>query len=88
MKIKEGYLLDTIDGEKIAISLDSSKDRFSGMIKLNEVGAFLWEQLSSDVDEDTLAGALTQNYVVEEEKARADVKAFLEKLNNAGILEK
>ena len=88
MKIKEGYILDTIGEQKIAISLDVSKNKFSGMIKLNEVAAFLWEQLEKDVDEDILVNALTQRYKVEESKARKDVKTFIEKLDKSGILEK
>ena len=88
MKIKEGYILDTIGEQKIAVSLDNAKDKFSGMIKLNEVAAFLWEQLSSDTDEETLVKALTQKYRVEEDTARKDVKKFVEKLDKNGILEK
>ena len=89
MKIKEGYILDTIDGKKVAISLDASKDKFSGMIVLkNEVAVFLWEHLQKDTEEECLVKALTENYVVEETKARTDVKAFVKKLEDAGILEK
>ncbi len=88
MKIKEGYILDMIGDQKIAVSIDASKDKFTGMIKLNEVAAFLWEQLNVHTDEDALIEALTQRYRVDEATARKDVKNFLEKLEKSGILEK
>lgn len=88
MKIKDGYILDTIGDQKIAVSIDASKDKFTGMIKLNEVAAFLWEQLSAPADEEALTEALTQRYQVDEAIARKDVKNFLEKLEKSGILEK
>lgn len=88
MKIKDGYILDVIGDQKIAVSIDASKDKFTGMIKLNEVAAFLWQQLSVPTDENALTEALTQRYQVDEATARKDVKNFLEKLEKSGILEK
>ena len=88
MKIKEGYILETIAGQKIAISLDMAQDKFSGMIKLNDVGAFLWELLENETEEKSLISALTETYEVPEEIAAKDVAAFLEKLEKSGILEK
>ena len=88
MKIKEGYILDMIGDQRIAVSLDAGKDKFNGMIKLNEVAAFLWEQLSCDTDEASLVEALVQRYRVDEATAGKDVRNFVEKLDKSGILEK
>lgn len=44
MKIKEGYILDTIGGQPVAVSISYGEDRFSGMVKLNAAGAFLLEE--------------------------------------------
>lgn len=88
MKIKEGYILDSIGEQKVAISLEHSKDGFSGMIKLNPVAAFLWEQLSKETDEEALVKALTQKYDVDSKTAEKDIKAFVDKLEKNGILER
>ena len=50
MKIKEGYILDEIGDQKVAISLKCGENDFSEMIKLNEIGAFLWEKLSEEIE--------------------------------------
>lgn len=88
MKIKEGYILDTIGDQKVAVSLNYAADQFSGMVKLNSVGAFLWEKLSQDISEDALVQAVVQKYDVSEETARKDIKVFVENLEKNGILEK
>ena len=54
MKIKEGYILDEIGDQKVAISLKCGENDFSEMIKLNEIGAFLWEKLSEEIEEEKL----------------------------------
>ncbi len=88
MKIKDGYILDTIGDQKIAISLEQSNDKFSGMIKLNSVGAFLWEKLADGIEEEALVKAVTDQYEIDAQTAKKDVKAFLEKLDQNGILER
>ena len=44
MKIKGDYLLDTIGGEKMAVPITVNDGGLAGLIRLNEVGAFLWEK--------------------------------------------
>ena len=62
MKIKEGYILDEIGDQKVAISLKCGENDFSEMIKLNEIGAFLWEKLSEEIEEEKLVEAVTEAY--------------------------
>lgn len=88
MKIKDGYILDTIGGQQMAVALDAADDKFVGMIKLNEVGAFLWKNLQEDIEEEQLVEAVTNQYEVSVEKASADIKKFIATLAEKGILEK
>lgn len=88
MKIKDGYILDSIGEQKIAVALDLSEDKFSGMIKLNRVGAFLWEQIAQETDEESLIRAVTEKYDVDSETAKKDINIFLETLEANGILER
>ncbi len=87
MKIKDGYILDTIAGQQVAIALDMADDQFVGMVKLNEVGAFLWQKLQKEVTEDELVMFLTEQYEVDDAKARADIQKFTAVLKEKGILE-
>ena len=56
------------------------------MINLNDTGAFLWKLLEKGADEDGMVNALLAEYEVGEDVARADVKAFVNKLTEAGLL--
>ena len=88
MKIKDGYILETIGDQKMVVSLDMTPDKFSGMIKLNNVAAFLWELLENETDEASVIKAMTEKYDVSEELATKDLKTFLVNLEKNGILEK
>lgn len=87
MKIKDGYILDTIAGQQVAIALDMADDQFVGMVKLNEVGAFLWQKLQQEVTEDELVIFVTEQYEVDDAKARTDIQKFTTVLKEKGILE-
>lgn len=87
MKIRGDYILDTIGGEKMAVPLSADNHDQTGLVKLNDAGAFLWERLQSKTTEEELVQALTEEYEVTQEKAAADVRKFLDKLSAKGLLE-
>lgn len=85
MRIKDGFLLRQIAGQHVVLPTDSDLD-LNMMITLNETGAFLWEKLQSEIDEDALVAALLGEYDVDEATARTSVAAFVKKLNEHGFL--
>lgn len=86
MKVKEDYLLRNVAGSHIVVPVGEGCLDFSGVITLNEVGAFLWEKLQSDVTEEGLVEALLNEYDVDRATAEADVKEYIEKLKGADLL--
>lgn len=86
-KIKEGFKLRKVAGNYIVIATGKASKEFNGMINLNEVGAFLWEQLEKGSTVDDLVKALLGEYEVPEEIAKRDVEAFLTKLEGANLVE-
>ncbi len=86
MKIKDGFVLRNICDEYLVVAVGRQTLDFKGLIKLNETGAFLWEQLKDDCTEQTLVTALTAEYEVSEAVATADVTAFLQSLREADLL--
>ncbi len=87
MKVKKDYLLRNVAGSNIVVPVGEGSLDFSGVITLNEVGAFLWENLKEDTDLDGLVKALCSEYDVDEATARTDVSEFLDKLKGADLLE-
>lgn len=87
MKIREGFVLRTMGGQPVVVSVGSASKVFNGMIKLNETGEFLWKKMAEDVSEDELVEALLEKYDISEEVAKQDVDAFIETLKGPGIIE-
>lgn len=87
MKLKHGFLLRQVADAWVVLPVGQDMLDFNGMINLNETGALLWQKLESGADLDALTAALTAEYNVSSEIARADAQAFCKKLVEAGIAE-
>ena len=85
MKVKDGFLLREVAGKTIVVPVGAELN-FSGMITLNETGAFLWRILEKGSDEKGLLDALLSEYDVSEDIAAKDVKTFIDKLTEAGLV--
>ena len=86
MKIKEGFVLRNICGEYVVVAVGRQTLDFKGLIKLNETGAFLWEQLQAESTTEELLTAMQAEYDVEAATASADIEAFVTALRNAELL--
>ena len=87
MKIKSDYLLRKVADSYVVVPVGKATVDFNGMINLNETGAFLWQQLQKDADEETLLKAMLMEYEVDEETAEVGMAMFLNKLREADLLE-
>lgn len=85
MKIKDGFLLRQVAGQTVVLPVGGDLD-LNMMITLNDTGAFLWEKLQAEIDEDGLVAALLAEYDVDKETAHKSVQAFVAKLNENGFL--
>ncbi len=89
MKIKEGFVLEEVGGSYLAVAVGQRTTEFTGLVRLNGTGAFLWNIMKDkDVSYDELVDAVLSAYDdAEEETVKAGVNAFIEKLRDGGILE-
>lgn len=86
MKIKEGYMLRSLGGQDIVVTIGEASKAFHGMIKLNASGAFLWKSLENGSTREELEQALTQRYQISKEQAKADVNIFLDTIKETGCI--
>ncbi len=89
MKIKNGFVLEEVGGSYLAVAVGERADDFSGMVRLNGTGAFIWNLMNDkDVTRDEVVAEILSAYEgVSREQAEGDVDAFEAKLRGAGILE-
>lgn len=87
MKIKTGFKLMRVGIQNIVVAVEQRAEEFNGMVRLNESGCFLWEQLEKGAQKTELTEALVAEYGIPAESAAADTDAFLNTLWTNGILE-
>lgn len=87
MKLNDEFVLRQVADTWVVLALGSASIDFSGMLTLNESGAFLWRALEQGADRDKLVDVLTAEYDVSRKTASEDVDAFLFKLSKAGCIE-
>ena len=88
MKLNEHFVLRQVADTWVVLPLAPATVDFNGMLTLNESGALLWKGLEQEMDTEQLVETLTGEYDVDRETAMADVDAFINKLAEAGCLEK
>ncbi|MBO7149694.1 MAG: PqqD family protein [Clostridia bacterium] len=86
MKIKDGFILREVADSYVVVAIGEAVKSFNGVINLNETGALLWKTLQKGAEEKDLVDALLNEYDVERELAENDVKLFIKKLTEAGLI--
>ncbi len=86
MKIRDGFVLRRVMGQAMVIAVGEASRTFSGMIKLNDTGADLWEWLTAGATEQELIARLQEEYDVDAATAENGVKQFVENLKTQGLL--
>ncbi|NLK39519.1 MAG: PqqD family protein [Clostridiales bacterium] len=87
MKTKNGFVLRELAGNHVVVAVGEAAKEFNGVIRLNKTGAFLWSKLQSGSDEESLVAALLEEYDIDPDTAKKDVSAFVQKIQEAGLVE-
>ena len=90
MKIKKGFVLRDICGEKVVIAEGLENIDFSKMLNLNETAAFLWTECikMGEIDENKLCDALFTEYEgITREQAIIDIRNMLAQWQELGLVE-
>jgi len=87
MKTKSGFLLRKLAGQWVVVPIGQNVANFANILMLSDSGALLWEKISEGADEEELVKALLDTYDVDEETARNDVREFIDKVEQQGLLE-
>ena len=68
------------------VPINESTSSFNGLITVNELGKFIWENIESSNDEDELLQRILDEYEVDKDVAKADLDEFLGKLKAVDII--
>ncbi len=87
MKLKNGIVTNTIDGESFAIATGRAAKEFRGLVRNNPSAAFIFELLKTEQTEDSIVSAMLEKYDVDEATVRADVKELIDLLKSNNLIE-
>ena len=73
-------------GDIVLVPINKSTSKFDGLITMNEIGKFIWENIESAKDEEELLQRILDEYEVERDVAKADLDEFLGKLKEIDII--
>ena len=89
MKLKEGFVLREVCGEKIIVGEGLGAIDFGHLVSVNETAAWIWSEAGrqGEFTVDSLCEALCEEYEVSPETARADLEGLLDQWIKLGIVE-
>jgi hypothetical protein len=88
MRIKPGYKVRELAGENVVIMQGRSGADMTRVISLNNSSLLLWNNLLDvDFSADDVKRILLENYDVDEAVAAADAQAWVEKMQQTGLVE-
>lgn len=87
MRIKEGFEMRDVCGEKVVVAHGLQHINFSRVISMNESAAFLWEHVCGcEFTPSRLVELLCGEYDVSVEQAAEDVDKLIECWKKEGLL--
>jgi hypothetical protein len=88
MKLKSGFVLEKVGGSYLAVAVGERAEDFRVLIKLNESGAFLWENIAAcDITEGELTDKLVERYKIDRTLAARDVARFVKTISYNELLD-
>ena len=88
MKLRKGFALREICGERIVVPEGIDVITFNKLISLNGSAKYLWETLQGkDFTVQDAAKLLTDKYEVEEATALSDAEKLINKWQEIGLIE-
>ena len=86
MNLNKDFILRNIAGESILVATRSATQDFNGMITLNEVATFILENIDECETEEVLVEKVLEEFEIDEETAKNDVREFLDQAIKFGII--
>ena len=89
VRLKEGYLLKEVAGEYVLFPVGQNIVDSKSILRINDVGRFLVENLQNEIDVDSLVQIVATKYEATEEdlpRIKADVDFFISKLRIQKLL--
>jgi hypothetical protein len=85
---RDGVVLREVAGEQILVPIRRNVADLKSIFALNGVGRCIWELLDGTRGMNAVLAGLVERFDVSPEEASADLHAFVERLAQAGLVER
>lgn len=86
MRLKYTFENVELEDQIVAVPLGEGADQMHGIIKMNEVAAFIFELLKEETTEETIIDAMEKEYNVPRSVLVADVHRYVEDFMKKGLV--
>ena len=86
VKINKDFMLRKIADEYIIVPTGKASQIFNGMITVNEVAAFIWENIDDCGSTEDIISKVLSEFDIDEDTARQDVEGFTSELIKIGMI--
>ena len=62
MKLKYEFITNEIADKIVAVAVGEDLENFNGFVKMNDIGAYIFNMLKNDVTEETIVAAMVKDY--------------------------
>lgn len=73
--------------EYVLVPITNNIADMNSVYTLNETGAFIWEKINGKRNVEEIIGALTEEYDIDNETAKADVFSFVDNMSKYLIIQ-
>lgn len=87
MKLKNGIVTNSIDGESFAIATGEASKALTVLLKIILLFAYIFELLKTEQTEESIVKAMMDKYEVDEATVKADVNELLNLLKSKNLIE-
>lgn len=88
MKLKYNFVTNEVADKIVAVAVGGDLDKFNGFIKMNDIGAEIFDILKNDVEIDEIVKLMLEKHPeATEEEAREAVTGFIAELEKNGVIE-
>ena len=87
MKLKYNFVTNEVADKIVAVSVGSDLDQFNGFIKMNDIGAEIFEILKNDVTLDEIIDKMCEKHPEStRDEAVEAVTGFVDELKKNGVV--
>lgn len=86
MRLRYTFETMELDDRIVAVPVGENIDEFHGVIKLNDVAAFIFNLLKDDIQEADILKAMEEEYEVSHEVLIKDIHEYLDEFREKGLL--